>query len=539
MSPTAGALRLLRLAWRRDRIRIPIWIVGLSALLAAQAAGNADTYPTEDARRSAATVLAANPALRMLRGAAADTSVGALLVSDTFWITATLTALVSVFTVVRHTRHDEETGRGELIGAAPVGSHAMLTAALVLGATLNVVLAGALALVLIVGGLPMAGAFAFGAAVGATGLVFVGTAAITSQLSPSGRGANALAVAAIGAAYLLRGVGDALGDVDDSGVTVAAAWPSWLSPMGWAQRVEAFADDNWWPLGLSLLAFLAASASAMLLLSQRDYGQGLFPQRPGRAGATDGLLRPLGMAWRMQRGSLIGWAAGMLVLGGVFGSVGTQVDDLANNEAFVDLLARLGASSDALSDTYFAAAMNLVGVIAACYPLQAVLRLQAEESDGRLEPVLATALGRVRWLVPHAVVTAGSVAVLLVLAGGAAGFLSGDVPGRAWSLTVAALVQAPAVLALTGLAVAAFGALPRVSTAVTWTAFAIALLLGPLGDSLGVPDALRDASPFTHTPAAPAVDVSAGPVLWLVFVALALTAAGAAAFTHRDLALRA
>lgn len=42
----------------------------------------------------------------MMRGAAADTSLGGLIVSDSFWILAVLTALLSAFTVVRHTRQD-------------------------------------------------------------------------------------------------------------------------------------------------------------------------------------------------------------------------------------------------------------------------------------------------------------------------------------------------------------------------------------------------------------------------------------------------
>lgn len=460
--------------------------------------------------------------------------------SDTFWLLVILTGLLSAFTIVRHTRQDEEAGRGELLSAVPIGSHATLPAALLFGAAMNVILAGAFALVLVASDLPAGGALAFGAAIGATGLAFVGVGAVTAQMSPSARAANAASVAVIGAAYVLRATGDALGQVDSSGTTASSAWPSWLSPVGWAQRVGAFVDDDWRPLGLSAVAFAAASAVAMTMLARRDFGHGLFSQRLGPPAAPAGLLRPFGVALRMQRGTLIGWTVGIAALGGVFGSVGTQVDDLASNETFLDLLAGLGASGDALADTYLAAAMALIGAVVACYPLQAVLRLGAEEAEGRLEPVLATATGRTRWLAAHLVVTTAAVLALLTLAGGSAGLLYGltgaGVPTELASLVGAALAQAPSVLALGGLAVLALGLLPRWSTALTWAA---ALLLGPLGDTLGLPDQLRDLSPFTHAPAAPAAAVTAAPLLALSLAALALATLGALAFHRRDLALRA
>lgn len=542
MSASTGTLRLLRLAGRRERVRIPVWIAGLSALLAAQAAGNAETYATQAERTSAAVVLAANPALRMLRGPAADTSAGALLASDAFWILAILTALLSAFTVVRHTRHEEETGRGELVGAAPVGSHAGLVAALVLGALTNLLLAGALALTLLTSGLPADGALAFGTALGATGLVFVGVGGVVAQLSPSARAASSMSVVAVGVAYLLRASGDALGELSHDGLTATSAWPSWLSPIGWAQQVKAFAENTWWPLGLSVLAFAVTGAAAAVLLGRRDFGQGMLPPRLGPPTASTGLLGPLGMAWRMQRGPLAGWCAGMIVLAAVLGSVGRQIDDLSSNPEFVDLLARLGATSQTIADTYFAAVTTLTGAIIACYPAQTVLRLASEEADGRLEPVLATAVERIRWLLAHLTITTISILGLLTAAGATTGLVhglsTGDLPTQVTSLTAAALAQGPAILTLAGLAVAIFATIPRWATATTWATLTAALLLGPLGEALGLPDGLRDISPFTHAPAAPAQDITAGPLLALTALAVALTAAGAVAFHRRDLALR-
>ena len=47
--------------------------------------------------------------------------------------------------------------------------------------------------------------------------------------------------------------------------------------------------------------------------------------------------------------------------------------------------------------------MNVFGVLAASFAVQALLRLRAEESGGQAEAVLATAVGRPRWLASHLV----------------------------------------------------------------------------------------------------------------------------------------
>jgi hypothetical protein len=44
----------------------------------------------------------------------------------------------------------------------------------------------------------------------------------------------------------------------------------------------------------------------------RDYGAGLLPDKPGRATASAWLRGPVGLAWRLQRASLLGWAAGIV-----------------------------------------------------------------------------------------------------------------------------------------------------------------------------------------------------------------------------------
>ena len=59
------------------------------------------------------------------------------------------------------------------------------------------------------------------------------------------------------------------------------------------------------------------------------------------------------------------------------------------------------------------------------------MRLRAEEAGLRAEPVLATAVGRVRWAMSHVVIALAGTTLLMVLAGAGAGLVRGVQTGDA------------------------------------------------------------------------------------------------------------
>jgi ABC-2 type transport system permease protein len=103
-------------------------------------------------------------------------------------------------------------------------------------------------------------------------------------------------------------------------------------------------------------------------------------------------------------------------------------------------------------------------------------------------------------------------------------------------LTAAGLAQLPAALTVAGFVVLAFGGLPRLVVALAWAGLAVSLACGLLGDVFGLPQPVRDLSPFSHVPAIPAADPTLTPILALLVVAAALAATGTALFRRRDLA---
>jgi ABC-2 type transport system permease protein len=191
-----------------------------------------------------------------------------------------------------------------------------------------------------------------------------------------------------------------------------------------------------------------------------------------------------------------------------------------------------------LVDAYLAAVLGITGLTAAAYTVQATLRLRAEETSGRVEPLLGTRVGRIRWALSHLVFALLGTALLLAVAGVGAGLAYGvqihDVGGQVPRLLAAALVQLPAAWVLAGLGAALFGLAPRLA-ALTWAGLAACVLLLELGALLGLGQWIVDASPFAHVPKLPGSAFTATPLLWLTGIAAVLSATGLAGFRRRDI----
>lgn len=526
--PLAGTGTLLRLALRRDRIVLPVWVLVVAGTVVSGVGSMQALYDSPAERARLAASMATNGSLRSLYGPVFGDSTGALVAWRFGTFAAVLAAVMSLIVVVRHTREEEETGRQELLSSAMVGRRAPLTAAL-----LTAGLANAAVVLLItagISGLGSTGALALGLAVGGTGLVFATVAAISAQLTESARLAKGAAAAVLGLAFVLRAAGDA-GTAGDpaGGLGGDSSVLTWLSPVGWAEYVRAYADERWWVLLPMLAAAAAQGAAAYALAGRRDVGMGFLPTRPGPAEgriATAG-----GLAWRLQRATLSGWSAGFLLAGTVFGGMADGAADLVgDNEQAREIFERMGGQS-ALTDAFLAAMVGMFGLIAALYAVGSVLRMHGEETSQRAEPVLANAVGRTGWAAAHLAVSFGGTVLIMLLAG--AGLALGH-GGDLTALTGAALAQVPAVWTLAGVALLLYGAVPRAAAA-GWAVAGLCLAIGWVGPALDVPQAVLNLSPFGHLPKLPGPRMDWPPVLILTALAAALVTAGLAAFRRRDL----
>jgi ABC-2 type transport system permease protein len=312
--------------------------------------------------------------------------------------------------------------------------------------------------------------------------------------------------------------------------------------LGWITLTGAFDTNNWGMAALSAGTAVALTGLAFALSTRRDVGFGLIPDRAGRPQAGRALLSPIGLAWRLQRGAFVAWLAGLLVMAFPMGAVTDELDQMVSaNPTAAEMIQQLGGV-EGLVDAFLSAMIVLFGLAIAGYALQALLRMRSEETTGVLEPMLATAVSRSRWLAGHVLLASLGVLVLLVASGAAMGAGYAAATGGGWGTHIgrmagAGLAVFPAVLVLIGFVVAAFGMFPRWAVGLSWGGLIVCLLLGQIGELLKLPQALLNLSPFTHIPAVPAVSMTVTPVVALLGVAAVLLALGGLAFRRRDLEL--
>ena len=528
-SSATGTRRLLWLVLRRDRFRIAMWMSGLVGLMAVSASSIVALYTTREDLEGYARTVRGNSALIIQAGPGyglADPTVGAVVMNETAQWLFIAAAVMSVFMVVRHTRTEEEAERAELVRAAPVGRHAALASAILGTLIVNAAIAAGNVVVLLAFGLPAAGSFAFGASMVGVGMVFAAVAAVTAQIASGSRAALAIAGPVIGIAFVLRAIGDV-----GNGVL------SWASPIGWAQSIRPYADERWWVLLLPVVATMVLVLTARVLQDHRDYGSGLVAQRSGRTEAPDRLSSSLGLAVRLQRGSLVGWAVGLGSLAFFYGLVADEAEQMIeDNPDMADFFAQLGVAS--VTDAFLSTAMLIMALFATGFTVSSVLRLRAEEVSGRADPVLAAPVARRRWAWSHlAVALAGTLALELVcgVAMGAGAALVLGEAARIGELTAAGLVMVPAMWLLAGATMLVYGLLPRWSLA-AWALVAWVFVASMFGILLDLPQWLLNLSPFQHVPALPAASMSWLPIVVLTVMAVALLGAGLAALDRRDVA---
>ena len=530
MSALVGTGSLVRLALRRDRMLLSAWILIFVVMAAGSASATVGLYDTVESRAQAAATINDTPSLVALYGLIYDeSSVGALSMIKLGAFGGALVAVLAILLVIRHTRSEEEAGRLELVGSAVVGRHAPLAAALIVTIGGVVTLGLLTSAGLVSAGLPVAGSLAFGLAWASIGIAFAAVAAVAAQVTVSSRAAIGIAVAFLGAVYVVRAVGDTAGDGGAQSLR-------WLSPIGWGQQVRPYQGDRWWVLVLPVAFFIALTTTAYALVQRRDHGAGLLPDRLGPASAGRSLRGPLGLAWRLHRGALYGWTAGFTLLGLVFGNVAANVGDFMDSPAARDLIQKLGGVQG-LTDAFMSTELGMVGVIASVYGAQVLMRLRSEESQLHSEPVLATRVGRIPWALSHVLIAVVGTAVLLASAGLGAGLTysaqTGD-PADFWRVLTAAVVRLPAAWVIAGIVVATFGLAPRAMVA-GWVALVTFFVLGEFGPLFGLSQSVMNVSPYAHVPRLPGGDLTTAPLVWLAAVAAALTFAGLVGFRHRDL----
>ena len=309
---------------------------------------------------------------------------------------------------MRALRAEEDAGRAELVLAAPVTRgtvYAGAIAGIAAGAALLwvAVLAGS-----VIGGLAAGGSAYLALAVVSMVPVFAGVGALASQFAPTRRMALELGGAVVVLSFLLRTIADTSGSL---------GWLRWATPLGWAEELRPFTGDQPLVLLLPIAASVLALLGAWRLAARRDVGAGLLPARDSADPRLRLLSSPTAQALRGELGSLTVWLTGVGAFALIVGVISKSISSAGISPQLQREFAKLGEGSIVTPRGYLAFSFSFFVLVASLFSCSQIAAARNEESEERLETLLALPVGRRRWLTGRLALAAGGAIALSVVAG--------------------------------------------------------------------------------------------------------------------------
>jgi len=520
----AGFGKYFRFTLRHNLVRYLVWIAVIVFLIAYVGVYYKSMFDTQAKLDEFAAVGATAGMVAMIGKISCMATIGGAVWTK-IWMFSVLTLGIGmVFQVTKGARADEENGRTELFRSRPFGIHSTLASvvsgALLLCAVIGIFTAlASIALKLDPPGAGVAGSLIFGLSVTAIGWLGVGIGALTNQLSASASIANSTGSIIIMALYCMRMIGD-MGSNDTL---------TWLSPIGWGEKMEPWAYNRGWLIIPFIILTAALIAVALVIESRRDYGSGVLKDKKGKSEATPLMRRSWGLILHIYKGSIISWSVGIVIAGLMFGSVANSMLSLFA-DANVPMLK--GTGIDALMGLL----LCFIGLVSVVLPMLIMTGLRSDEAKGLLESQLAGGISRNRMILERFIVGTVATALLLVLGGASFGLSYGAVANdmsQVGKLAIDALIYLPGIMAITSVVVLLFGLIPRATIPVTWFIYGMMYFAVLLSDALKLPQWVLNIMPFIGTPRVPYQDFNAS-VFGYLAAAIVFVAIGMIGLRNRD-----
>jgi ABC-2 type transport system permease protein len=524
-----GVWIMVRARLRANRMSLIVMAVLVAVLCTSQLQAYVSVFPDKATRAATLAPIVNNAALRVLYGYPYDIADPAGWVA---WRTmaGVITAVWAAVITAGALRGEEEAGRGELVLSGLQPRRRWFAAALTATAVQTLVIGAVTVAALAADGLPqhllsVANCLEIGLQLMLPALLFAAVAALTSQLAETVRGARLLAIGILVAAFIVRAPAD---------IGAGIAWLRWCSPLGWFEMLRPPAG----PPPVVLAAIVAGTVAPVLIalpmLSRRDLGRGMLPERDSRPPRRLLLAASWQVALRDEAAQLAFWLIGTLAYATLMGSmVKTMLEFMHRTPVY----ARFFGEQLAVNG-FVVAFYSLIQLIAALLAVTLTVGARSEESTGRLELVLAMPRSRIGWLCGRALLaTAMATAVDFLAAvaiwGGAAA--TGQRIGFG-SLLAAAGNSVPLIVVTVGGAVAVFAVAPR-AVSFVYAMVATAFLWDALGSALKAPEWSLNLTPFHALARVPMQHFAATPAAVVTAIGVALFGLALLVFRRRDLAI--
>jgi ABC-2 type transport system permease protein len=306
-----------------------------------------------------------------------------------------------------------------------------------------------------------------------------------------------------------------LGRAGSAGVTALAMAATWimtgvnvggpllaLSPFSWTfDHVPLVATYDWAPLALVGILGVAFLAIGVELFSRRDLGVTAGLSLPAMPAVLLGVHGPTARAFGEQLPRALSWGIGLGLIGILYASLsGVLADQLGSAPSFQGVFEALFPGIDLASiGGWLQLYAELLYIVAGFAAATFVSRWASDETDGRLEVLLATPMARARWVLAGGAAALVATAAMTVLfaAGVGLGSASGGLDfGQAMVGTAALGLYAAAIVGV-GLAV---GGLWRTSLAAEIAALVVVAtyLLDLVAPALKLPDPIHQLALTAH-----------------------------------------
>lgn len=313
-----------------------------------------------------------------------------------------------------------------------------------------------------------------------------------------------------------------------------------ISPFNWTTDMIPLVGLYNWPATLAVLGLgVAFLLIGLELFNRRDLGVTAGLSLPSLPAGVLGVHGPISRAFGDQLPRAISWAIGLAIWGALLSSlVGPFADQIGKDPTLKEVFANIFPGLDfATPAGWLQLYLELFLIAAGFAGATFVSKWASDETDGRLETVLATPLSRARW------VLAGGVAALLAVAVMTGGFALGiwlgavSANAAAGQAVVGTLAMGLVGIAFVGIGFAV-GGVWRTSLAAEIAAILVVVtyLINLLAPPLNLPDWVHQLALTAHlgTPMAGQWD-PVGIVACLV-LAVGGIAVGAWGFARRDIA---
>ncbi len=533
MNKFKGTLILTKSNLKRDAFRLSIWIISLTLISFALIAAYS-TMMSDDTLKEMIIMRATNPAIRMLDSPSPGYSLGGFYTSRGSVLITILIIAMTIQTIIKHTRDNEESGVSELISSTMVGRYAPLLSAVIISVLTNIFVVIITTVALYSHDLDLLYSFYTGISFGLMGLFMTGVMAIAVQISQTTSGASKFGWLTTLFFFTISAIGNLLGKFDPNTFKVESHNITFLSPFGWYQQMYVFHENNMYLIIPFIISFIVLLIIGFKLINKRDIGSGLIPAKKGRKDAKKSLLSPLGLFRNLGKKSYTTWFITIVLFGLLFGFVSDEFEEgLSSIEGLEYIFGSVNST-----EYFLALIISIVIIPLLIFYVQSLLRIRKEEVDNTIENILASGVTRRKLLITKIVESTLNLYIILLFL--VIGIYVGGLTKVDIGISVilqSAFMNSIPILLVGSIVILAFGILPKYVTLITYGVTIISVGLGPVfGPMFNLGENILKISPFTHIPT-PLDDFNIMPFIIMSILIVVMTFFGFKGFENRNLDL--